>query len=360
MTRKGTNHMEIKQLQFVTFDADTATEKDFSDAIFIQLANFKENNPNDPPPPTEMIHKQLSIMNQNPIFKPHVFLVYGAQGALVGGLMMGYPRTDSPDYEQQKHMGFISPIVLSEYRRQGIGTEMLRYAVRHLQENGKTLLQGETNSDIGRAFAQSFGAQVGIEGRENRLYVKDIDWVMIEAWANTGAQANPDVSVAMFEGLPEDADIEAYSALYTEVFNQQPLDDTEGLEITWTPERMRQVHQQMSEIGKTDYVMFSREADGTLSGLTEMAHNPKRGHRIGQGLTGVQAQYRGRGIGKWLKAKMLLYMRDTFPDVEFIATQNAMSNAAMNSINERLGFKQYKHSTLFKINVADIAQKLES
>ena len=55
---------------------------------------------------------------------------------------------------------------------------------------------------------------------------------------------------------------------------------------------------------------------------------------------------------------MLLYMRDTFPDVEHIATTNAASNAAMLSINERLGFKVYKHNTMYKIPIDELATKL--
>ena len=352
--------MSAKKLEFLKFDPGSANEKQFKDAILIQLESFKEKNPDDPPLPDDTIRQQLIMLNESPFYEAHVFFAYNAQGTLVGGITIGFGLPDSPDYAKQKHIGVVAPFVMPDYRRQGIGTGMLRYAARYLQLNGKTLMQGSTEQDGGRAFAHMLGAQVGMDKRENRLYVKDIDWEMVEAWERAGIAANPNVQIELLEGLPDDTDMDAYSVLYTGVFNQQPLDNTEGLEVTWTPELIRQVHERQTQIGTTNYVMVSREPDGTLSGLTEMAYNPKCGHRIGQGLTGVHKDYRGRGLGKWLKARMLLYMRENFSGVEIISTQNAMSNAAMNSINERLGFKQYKHDTTFKIDIDEVSKKLDT
>ncbi|GAB4524227.1 MAG: hypothetical protein OHK0046_38830 [Anaerolineae bacterium] len=350
--------MSDKKLEFLEFDPDSAKEKLFQDAILMQLESFKEKNPDDPPPPDDMIRQQLVMLSESPFYKAHVFFAYNAQGTLVGGITIGFGLPDSPDYAKQKHIGVVAPFVIPDYRRQGIGTEMLRYATRYLQSNGKTLMQGSTEQDGGRAFAHRLGAQVGLDKRENRLDVKDIDWEMVEAWERAGAAANPNVNIELFKGLPDDADMEAYSMLYTRVFNQQPLDNSEGLEVTWTPELIRQVYEREAKMDTTNYVMVSHESDGTLSGLTEMTHNPKRGHRIAQGLTGVHEDHRGRGLGKWLKAKMLLYMRENFSGVEVVSTQNAMSNAAMNSINERLGFKQHKHDSTFKIDVDELSKKL--
>ena len=55
------------------------------------------------------------------------------------------------------------------------------------------------------------------------------------------------------------------------------------------------------------------ESDGKISGITEIGFNPKTPYRLGQGTTGVQEQYRGRGLGKWLKADMLMLIRGKYP-----------------------------------------------
>lgn len=350
--------MEIKDLIIEKFDPETASDDDFAKAVLVQIESFKENNPADPVPPDHLVRKNLEMTAKHPMYNVGIYLAKNADDKLVGGLYVLVAKPDSPDYDTQKHMGMVLLRVFSDYRRQGIGTHMLQFGAKIIKEQGCTLLQGDTNSDEGRAFANHFGAEVAIEARDNRAYIKDIDWAMVEAWAAEGEKNNPDVTVDFFEGLPQGKDIEAYSNLYTEVFNQQPFEEIEGLETTWTPERLKEIHARMQEMGNMDYVMCTREINGDLSGMTEMMYNPERAHRISQGLTGVQENYRGRGLGKWLKAKMLLYMRENFQAVEHIATTNAASNEAMLSINDRLGFKLYKHTTMFKIQLDDLAKQL--
>lgn len=351
--------MSVQTLQYIRFHPATASEDDWEAVIDMQLRSFAESNPDDPVPPRELIHKQLELLEENPFFKPEVYLLRQADSTAVGRLFMGFPRPDSPDYEQQKHMGFTGIYVFPEHRKQGIGRHMLEHAATIFQERGLTLLQGDTDHDSGRAFAERFGSTIGMEARMNRLYMKDIDWELVESWRDECAEANPDVSIETFEGLPDEADIEAYARLYTEVANQQPFEELEGLQMTMTPEKMRKMHEQMRERGDVHITRITREADGSISGLTEISYNPQRPHRIGQELTGVQQQYRGRGLGKWLKADMLLFIREQYPDVEHIATGNADVNAPMLSINERLGFKLYKHATMYKLQLADAMKHLD-
>ena len=68
-----------------------------------------------------------------------------------------------------------------------------------------------------------------------------------------------------------------------------------------------------------------------------------------QGLTGVRDVHRGRGLGKWLKAEMLLRVRRDFPEVRVVSTGNASSNEAMLSINERLGFRTHKEPVIVEM-----------
>lgn len=345
--------MITQELQFVRFYPKEASDDVWESVIDVQLVSFKENNPDDPPPPRELLRKRFEMFEEHPIFSPEVYLLRQLDEIIVAQVILAFPRPDSPEDEGQRHMGLMMPFVLPDYRRQGLASLMLEKVVTIFHGRGLTLIQAETDSDAGRAFAEKFGGSIGMEGRTSRLYTKDIDWELVQQWHDDCIQANPDVTIEMFEGLPDEADIEVYAQLYTEVFNQQPFEDLEGLEMSYTPERLREMHEQAQEQGSINIVRITREADGTISGLTEIGYNPHRPHRVGQGLTGVQAQYRGRGLGKWLKADMLLFIREQYPDAEFINTGNATVNAPMLSINERLGFKLYKHETMYKLQIAD-------
>ncbi len=76
-------------------------------------------------------------------------------------------------------------------------------------------------------------------------------------------------------------------------------------------------------------------------------------------MTGVRLPYRGRGLGKWLKATMLLKVREEFPQVRVVVTGNATSNAPMLSINERLGFRPYREGLLAQITLKALTTYLE-
>lgn len=350
--------MPVQELQFVKFSPKEASNAVWEKVIDIQLISFKENNPDDPMPPREMLRKRIEMFEENPFFLPEVHLLTQPDETIVAQLVMAFPRPESPEYEQQKHMGLVMPFVLPEHRQQGIGKTLLRKAVTDFHERGLTLIQGDTDSDAGRAFADKFGGSIGLEGRINRLYTKDVDWDLVEGWCNQCSQVNPDVSIEMFEGLPNESDLEVYARLYTEIISQVPFDEIEGMELVFTPERLRKVHEQQQERGDITIVRITREKDGSISGLTEIVYTPERSHRIAQELTGVQEQYRGRGLGKWLKTDMLLFIKEKYPDAEFISTGNATSNAPMLSINEQLGFKLYRHTTMYKLQVEDAMKHL--
>jgi RimJ/RimL family protein N-acetyltransferase len=70
---------------------------------------------------------------------------------------------------------------------------------------------------------------------------------------------------------------------------------------------------------------------------------------VHQGFTGVRTDGRGRGLGKWLKAAMLLHVCEVYPNLEWVVTENAGSNAPMLAINTRMGFRLYKAGTEYQI-----------
>lgn len=89
-----------------------------------------------------------------------------------------------------------------------------------------------------------------------------------------------------------------------------------------------------------------------------MLHAEEEPHKVLQSLTGVGEAFRGRGLGKWLKADMLLHVRDRYPEVRCIVTGNADVNAPMLSINTRMGFKTFLSNTAYQFQLNDLCQKL--
>jgi mycothiol synthase len=79
-----------------------------------------------------------------------------------------------------------------------------------------------------------------------------------------------------------------------------------------------------------------------------------------QQFTGVRPDARGRGLGKWIKAAMLLHMRELYPRAEWVVTENAHSNGPMLKINRTMGFKAYREAIEYQVTRDQLQARLKN
>jgi GNAT superfamily N-acetyltransferase len=247
---------------------------------------------------------------------------------------------------------------LREYQRKGIGTKLLSYLVTAAKKHNRTLIQGGSNQESGHNFCLKYGGTIGIEGSENRLQMEEVDWNMVSDWIEEGPKRAEGVTLEQFIDVSEE-DIEEYCVIYTETMNQQPFGELEGRTKT-TPESRRLSEERIRTREGIWTTLISRENDNTISGLTEVLYFPDKPTMLYQELTGVKEQFRGRGLGKWLKASMLEWVKEEYPNVKTIVTGNATTNAPMLAINKRLGFKEHKSGTAYKFQVSELSEKISA
>ena len=75
-------------------------------------------------------------------------------------------------------------------------------------------------------------------------------------------------------------------------------------------------------------------------------------------MTGVLKAERGRGLGKWLKAQMLLHIRETYPVAIYINSSSASVKKPMLSINQRIGFQEYQQFVFYKLQISALKNYL--
>ena len=107
--------------------------------------------------------------------------------------------------------------------------------------------------------------------------------------------------------------------------------------------------------GNQRWTLYLRDiANGQIAGLTEVFWNPNRPMILNQGFTGIYPSYRNKGLGRWLKAGMMEKLLNGRPEVEFVRTGNANSNAAMLKINVEMGFKPYISNVVWQVDTAQV------
>ncbi|MFX1284300.1 MAG: GNAT family N-acetyltransferase [Promethearchaeota archaeon] len=348
--------MKKPKLFINTFDPQTASD-DVWEKFFEAYKKYQEEMyPGDPLPSNDRLKKEMK--NPGPDPKDFRWLVFSEETNMN---VIGYGRVtiyneSSPAYQSNKHVASGMLFIDKEYRRLGIGTELLMILVTKVKREQKTVFQGGSQHESGKEFCQKFGAKIALTEEENRLNLEDVDWDMINEWKIEGPKRAEGVTIEMFETVPE-KDIEEYCKIYAETLNQVPKGELEW-EAVETPKTRRIREKRRKLLGATWTTMITREENGVISGLTETIYNPDRETLLFQALTGVKKEYRGRGLGKWLKAEMVTYIKKTFPEVKYLVTDFSITNAPMIAINKRLGFKKHMMWTEYKFNVEDLCQRL--
>ncbi len=351
---------ETAEVSVEKFDPINGSDKEWKRFHEYRKKKHMEVNPNDPIASDESVKIAIQQNVQNPEFEIHLHSIIDKNSnEQIGDTMHGLIREVSPSFEGTKHLIQFDIYLLKPYRKKGIGKRLLKQIYEFAIDHKKTLLVTDSSNDDGKAFLKTIGAQVALSGVENRLYLNEVDWDMVNSWANEGPKRSASTKLEIVQKIPEEL-IEDYCKVYTEVINQQPLGELDIGAMVITPESFRQMEQMFENMNRTWITIIARENNGAISGLTEMRYDPERKTMISQILTGVQQDYRGRGLGKWLKAAMLLYVREKYPEVQIITTGNATTNAPMLSINDRLGFKIHKETVNAQITVEQLANYFDS
>ena len=316
---------------------------------------LKEQNPYDPLPSREP-HKAY-LFNPEPYFDLSWWIAVDEESnRIVGRGALWWDNEKSGNYEERQYDARTDFILLPEYRTDENHAMFLLEVARKAKAHGKRELLFMSQSEHQFDFLNSLGGTMILRRTTNRMKMDTVDWSMIQSWMDEGPIRAKQVSLETFVDVPED-DLEQFTDLYTDTWNGAPSDE-ETSRTVFTPEQRRESEKNYREQGKIWTTMITRESNGDISGLTETWYHPESGHVIEQGLTGVREKYRGRGLGKWLKAAMLLHIRNEYPESKVVETKNAVVNAPMLSINDRMGFRVHRQEMFRDYIIEDIISKL--
>jgi mycothiol synthase len=264
--------------------------------------------------------------------------------------------------EENQHMLQFDISVLPAYRQQGLGHQLLERIAEVAAQEQRRLLITSTSGRIpaGEAFMDRLAAQRGLVGATNQLRIEDLDRSLIQTWIAQAQERASDFALGLWDGAYPEEQIEAIANLW-ELTNQQPFEDLEIEPTHYGPEQLREMEKGMLARGTQRWTLYAYEkATGKLAGYTELMWNPNRPESAGQGMTGVFPEYRNKGLGRWLKAAALDKLLKERPQVRFVRTQNADSNAPMLNINTALGFKPYTSNILWQIELTKVQAYLNA
>jgi mycothiol synthase len=249
--------------------------------------------------------------------------------------------------------------VRPDARRRRLGFALLEPAIAAARAAGRTSLDSWASAAVGNEpFFGRLGFQRRYLERHSRLRIAGLDEALMKEWVAHGDQRATGYSLVGWDGpCPEDL-IEGYAKVL-HVMNTAPLEDFEMEDEVFTPDRIRAKEEAWARTGQDWWVLVALEDEtGGLAGLTELGFLPHRPWLGVQGNTGVDPVHRGHGLGRWLKAAMILRLIAERPAVECVDTWNADSNGPMLAINEAMGFEPLEYIGGWQAELDTVAERM--
>lgn len=337
----------------VTFlDTETAPEDDLLALYDLLVAEHEELWDEDPVQPYDQWRKQVTT----PVSwaKAPRWVVRDGDGRILGCAVLGLSFT-----ETNRDQANLDVYVRADARRRGLARALLRPALDRAADEGRVLLNGGgvTDGDA-TTFSEAMGAERKITERKSRLVLADVDRAMLEDWVVRAKERAEGYSLLAWDGPAPDEYLEKYVAL-TMVMNTAPRDDLEMEDWVHTPERHREMEQRAIDRGFTWWTLVARhDATDDLVGYTEIEFPPHAPEAAWQEATAVDPTHRDKGLGRWLKATNCLRLFAEKPDVRYVDTWNAFSNAPMLGINIAMGFEVVKSYSAYQIRTEALLHRL--
>ncbi|HJW49301.1 MAG TPA: GNAT family N-acetyltransferase [Candidatus Limnocylindria bacterium] len=313
---------------------------------FVELAwrRSREEVPEDPVPPMDAMATRFRLTS--PLFVRQRWAVWAGPGRLAATLLVNRSTTDNLNIRD------LQIEVDPEHRRRGLGKRLLAKAVESCGSAEGLILQAWTMSRVpsGAAFAERIGAKPGLRMRESQLDLRSIDRALMRTWA---AVEPTGYRIEFIDGdTPDHLMDNVVTAV--RAINTMPREDLQVEDWKITPETLREwdrITRARGQEHRTAIVI--EDSTGASAGFTELFYDPRVPSVLFQGGTATIPEHRGKGIGKWVKARMVQRVLDELPDARYIRTGNAGTNAAMLAINVAMGFKPAWESVIWQIPLED-------
>ena len=313
---------------------------------FVEFAwrRSKEEVPEDPVLPFEAMATRMRMTS--PMFVRQRWAIWSEPSKIAATVTVNRSTQDNLNIRD------VDVEVDPDHRRRGLGKKLLAKAVEACGSADDLVLQGWTMSRLpsGAAFAERVGAKPGLRMRNSQLDLGSIDRELIRTWA---AIEPPGYRIEFIDGdTPDDLMDNVVTAI--RAINTMPREDLQMEDWKITADTVREWERMGRARGQEHRMaLVIEESTGASAAFTEFFFDPRVPSILHQGGTATIQEHRGKGIGKWVKARMAQRVLDELPDARYIRTDNAGTNAAMLAINVAMGFKPVWESVIWQIPLAD-------
>jgi len=315
------------------FEPDTASDQLWAAFNETRRAIAREFWPDEPI--LDDAETRREILTINPMIEFRRWVAMEGD-EVAGSVRAAFRRPGTPNEKDYARFLWAGGGVRARSRRRGIGTLLLRELHGLMHALNKTVLTMTAQTEPGHAFMKHIGAFEKHSTVEQRAVFANLDWHRLRQW-EAGVTAFGLVWERYAGRVPRELMI-ALLPVFTELFSDVPLGRLETAPVRWEINGYDLWYETLERVGGAHHLVLLRAPDHTVAGLSEAGWDARAPSIVRQQLTAVARPWRGRGVGRALKAAMLRQVHEAHPDATVIGTSNAEVNAPILSINARVGF----------------------
>jgi GNAT superfamily N-acetyltransferase len=248
--------------------------------------------------------------------------------------------------------------VRPDARRSGVGRVLLVEAAKRADLEAYGSIGVEVIGGTPAAeFFEAHGFRCAFVEMRNLLDLSTVDWLRLGALAEGVGSG---YRIEYHPGGPPEEMLDEYAKAKASV-RLNPAYDLELRPSSYDSERLRASLATLHARGMKPYIVLAvHEQSGTVAGLTEVVVPAQRPTRADQYDTIVVQAHRGYGLGRALKARMLLELRAAEPQLLDVQTWNAVENESIQRVNDELGFRIGREWREYEADVEDILRRFSA
>lgn len=305
-----------------------------------------ERAEHDPPYPAGFVAAHIEILSPTRVWR--------SWGGYVDGELVGFSQYQANYGLSSTRTCEVAVAVDPDKRRHGYGSVLFDHICQIGTDDGRSIIQPwGALTDGHDAFLGSHGYKLEMDERLSRADLHTMDMNLIQQWVNQSGDRAADYHLETWIGRCPDHLIEAFCRSI-EGMNEEPHDGLTVDRREYNVGRVRDREANFAAAGRIEHVIMAVEtATGQGAGYTGvhvLAEIPAHAHQTD---TTTLLDHRNRGLGRWMKAEMVQWLRRDYPKIRWIDTWNAESNDAMLAINVAMGYRPFAHVGVWQKPDAD-------
>jgi mycothiol synthase len=333
-------------------DTTTASGSLLAELAGLQNVLDAEDIPGDPPTPMAM---RIAEWRMSFARFPTNRWILRVDGEIVA------TATSRFDVEENLENGMGRIAVHPHQRGKGYARMLATPLFDHLEREGRSRFETWITKDApAEKLAEKAGLESVLRERRSRLLLADVDRDLMRSWIERADErASAYELIAMEAPFPEQI-LQKYCDMMS-IMNTAPLEDYEMEDEHITPEDWRDIEKGvLAAQNRILNLIVVHRPTGEFVGYTQVKTQGLQPDLAWQWDTGVHADHRNRGLGRWLKATMIERIVAGHPEVERIDTENAGSNEPMLNINIAMGFRTIHEANAWQGDLATVRDRLRA